>query len=112
MYHSVQKWENALLEHISYRLNLGGRVIDDDKDDDVLPLGCLQDSLRVGFYRALLCNIVNVFEWLTDIFAISCHSCMSDREMYGVTATKRPEMSMIRHAVFTSALKHAIVIIV
>jgi len=47
-FYCVQKWENALLEHISYSLRVGGRVIDDDKDDEVLPLGCLQDSLRVG----------------------------------------------------------------
>lgn len=45
----MQKWENALLEHISYSLHLGGHVVDDDKDDEVLPLGCLQDSLRVSF---------------------------------------------------------------
>jgi len=51
-----QKWENALLEHISYSLRLGSRVVDDDKDDEVLPLGCLQDSLRVSFCHAL-CNI-------------------------------------------------------
>jgi len=51
----VQKWENALLEHISYSLHIGGRVIDDDKDEEVLPLGCLEDTLRVGFYF-VLCN--------------------------------------------------------
>ena len=58
----VQKWENALLEHISYSLRLGGQVIDDDKDDEVLPLGCLQDSLRVGFLRVYLkCIILSNF---------------------------------------------------
>ena len=47
----MQKWENALLEHISYSSHLGSQVIDDDddKDDEVVPLECLQDSLRVGF---------------------------------------------------------------
>lgn len=48
----VQKWENALHEHIAYSLHLGSRVIDDDKDDEVLPLGCLQDSLRVSVFSS------------------------------------------------------------
>ena len=41
------------MEHISYSFPLGGRVIDDDKDDEVLPLGCLEDTLRVGLRRVL-----------------------------------------------------------
>jgi len=57
---SVQKWENALLEHISYSLQLGAQVIDDDKDDQVLPLECLQDSLRVDF-PCVLCSVQNLF---------------------------------------------------
>jgi len=61
----VQKWENALLEHVSYSSHLGAQVIDDDKDDEVLPLGCLQDSLRVGFHRVL--HHIYIF----NIFSIS-----------------------------------------
>jgi len=61
IYHNVmQKWENALLEHISYSLRLGGRVVDDDKDEEVLPLGCLQDSLRVGV-RVLSCILFKYY---------------------------------------------------
>ena len=46
----VQRWENALKEHIAYStaLHEGTSVSDDEDFEDIMPLGSMQDALSVS----------------------------------------------------------------